>query len=280
MKQGTQEWLDVRKSYIGASDAPCVMGVGFKTPLQLWEQKVGLKEDEPENYAMRYGKAMEPIARKAYEKHTNNLVTPEVIFHPQHKFMMASLDGINFNGDVILEIKCTNEEDHNLAKKGKIPEKYWPQLQHQLDCCPEAVLHYWSFHKECGVLVEVNREEGYIKDLISKESEFWEKVQTFDPPSLSEKDYTHISSPEWNSLELERIEIDKMKKQLKKRDEENKLSLLKISEGQSALGRRIKLTVYHEKGRVDYSSIPELENVDLDAYRKKPTKKVRLTVGV
>jgi len=68
MEQGTPEWLEMRKNYLGASDAPIVMKVSpWSTPFQLWRKKLGLVEDEPENDNIRYGKAMEPIARKAYE---------------------------------------------------------------------------------------------------------------------------------------------------------------------------------------------------------------------
>ena len=63
LQQGTQEWLDWRKERIGASDTPCIMGVGFKTPFQLWQVKTGRVPPDPQNYAMQRGNELEFGAR-------------------------------------------------------------------------------------------------------------------------------------------------------------------------------------------------------------------------
>src|SRR5690554_2634085 len=100
IKQNTQEWLDLRKHYIGASDAPIIMGVSpykrsdgrKKTPYVLWMEKLDLLPVEEETFAMRFGKENEEIARKSYEKKIMNSVHPQVVFHPTIPYLMASLD--------------------------------------------------------------------------------------------------------------------------------------------------------------------------------------------
>ncbi len=43
--QHSNEWLELRKNKIGASDAPIIMKVSpWKTPYRLWEEKLGLTE--------------------------------------------------------------------------------------------------------------------------------------------------------------------------------------------------------------------------------------------
>lgn len=279
MKQGTQSWLDKRKQYIGASDAPAVMKVSpWKTPFQLWEEKVGLRKEPGDNTAMKYGREMEEPARQAYERYTNNLVTPEVIFHPQIKYMMASLDGLSLNGDIILEIKNANEEDHALAEEGKIPEKYIPQLQHQLDCLPGSVLHYWSFRKGKGALVEVSRDEEYVKNLVLEEGCFWDKVLQFESPELIEADYLDfLGDQEWDKLARERIAINQLQQELEAREKDNRRAMLSKAGGHSVKGNGVKFTRYMERGRVNYAAIPELMGVNLDGYRKEPIEKWRIS---
>lgn len=277
MLQNSPEWHQLRKKHLGASDAPVVMGVSpWKTPLQLWEEKLGLRKEPGDNTAMKYGRDMEEPARQAYERHTNILVTPEVIFHPTKKFMMASLDGISFDRKIILEVKNANEEDHEAAKKGKVPEKYYPQLQHQLDCEPASMLHYWSFHKGKGVLVEVERNNDYIKTLVEEEECFWQHVVDFEAPELLAKDYRElIDDQEWMEIKRERADLVELQKALDKREHENRRRALNKAAGQSIRGAGLKLTRIVEKGRVDYKAIPELEGVDLTVYRKTPIEKWR-----
>lgn len=81
-------------------------------------------------------------------------------------WMMASLDGIDIDGQAILEIKCPGPSDHELAKAGKIPEKYIPQLQHQLAVTGLKLAYYFSFDGTDGVIVEIERDEIFIAKII------------------------------------------------------------------------------------------------------------------
>ena len=111
LQQGSSEWHALRSRMIRASDAASIMGIGFLTPLQLWEQKMGFSQQE-ENWAMFRGKEMEPEARAAYESHTGEIMFPSVEISMQHPWAMASLDGINLERTKIVEIKCPGREDH------------------------------------------------------------------------------------------------------------------------------------------------------------------------
>src|SRR5271170_7079883 len=140
--QNTPEWEEMRKTKVGASDAPVIMEVSpYKTPYQLWQEKLSLATSK-QNYAMQRGHEMEPMARAAFEELTGLMVTPMVKFHPLHAWMMASLDGVDVSGQNIAEIKCAGKEDHEIALSGQIPEKYFPQLQHQLEVCQLEMAYY------------------------------------------------------------------------------------------------------------------------------------------
>jgi len=60
--QGTPEWKEFRKGKIGSSMAASIRGIGFKTPLQLFEDVMEDRET-PDNEAMRRGRDMEPVIR-------------------------------------------------------------------------------------------------------------------------------------------------------------------------------------------------------------------------
>ncbi len=278
MEQNTKEWLDLRKNHIGASDAPIIMGVSpWRTPYQLWQEKLGLGESQTETQAMRYGKQMEEPARQAYEKYTGNLVCPEVIFHPTKKFMMASLDGLSFDRSIAVEIKNSNSEDHRIAKDGKVPEKYYPQVQHQLACLGINMLHYFSYRDGDGVVVEVERDHTYIESLYKEEESFWNKVINLDAPDLGERDFVKIEDEDFARLAAEWGNLTKQLALLEKKEKEYRAALIARANGQNAKGNGITLTKIVRKGAVDYKKVPELIGVDLEVYRKEPVESWRIS---
>lgn len=189
LDQRTPEWHTWRSGIIGSSDAPAIMGVSpWSTVHKLWELKTGRREPQPDNPWMARGRAMEEDALEAWSEFTGETVIPMCVRHEGLPFVGASLDGATFDGALLLEIKCPGEKDHAAAcATGAVPKKYWPQVQHQLACVPEAdLLHYWSYrpdHAEPRKLIEVRRDQAYIDDLLERETRFWEAVQGDYPPA-------------------------------------------------------------------------------------------------
>lgn len=273
-----QEWLKLRKNFIGASDAPVIMnGIHFnKTPYSLWQEKLGLKGEEVDSKVKRYGREMEESARQEYEKYTGNIMTPQMVFHEKHKFMMATLDGLDFNGEIAVEIKCPGIQDHETALEGRIPEKYYPQLQHQLACININQLHYFSFREGKGVLIEVQRDEAYIESLYQKEGTFWDKVMTLTAPELTERDYQQMEDPEWKEVAARWAKRQQLLKALAEEDKADRALLVKLAGDASAIGHGVRVSKIVRKGNVDYKAIPELIGVNLDQYRKKPIESWRI----
>ncbi len=183
LEQNTAEWFKIRNSHIGASDAPIILGLSpWKTPAQLWKEKLELVPCPPMNSSMQRGRDMEGTAKLAFENMMDIEVTPKVLFHPVIKYMMASLDGISSDGKIYVEIKCPNKKDHELAKNGMVPEKYMPQLQHQMEVCGLNSGYYFSFDGHQGVLVKVYRDQKMINLILSKEKEFHDCMIMFKEP--------------------------------------------------------------------------------------------------
>ncbi len=267
-------WLDWRRQGLGSSDAAAIMGVSpWKTPYQTWEDKV-LGSQSEDNSAMKRGRDMEETARQEFERVVGTLVAPSNVVHNRLDWMRASLDGIDISKTIMVEIKCPGKEDHALACQKKIPEKYWPQVQHQLEVAGLDGMYYFSFDGLKGVVVEVKRDQGYIDTLLEKEAEFWAMVLSKKPPELTERDYLSMEgNSQWQNLSKELLHLRLKKKALEDKDKETMEKLKSLAQGRSAKGYGLVLQKQICAGAVDYSKVPELQGVNLEIYRKSSFEK-------
>lgn len=264
---GSPEWLAMRKTKIGASDAPVIMGVdAWTTPYQRWAEKVGLIEPKAQNSAMADGLRIEDDARLTFFNETGYLVTPTVIRHDSHEWMMASFDGVSLTDEVTLEIKYMDNDSHEALKEGELPEKYYPQLQHQIAVARPKKHFLMSYKSPINFCIEeVTPDDAYIELMVAKEWQFYEDIINFNPPELTDRDYIERSQdPLWQDLAYEWISL----KPIVKRYDEIRDKLIELSDGHNSRGNGVRLTYGMSKGAIDYKAIPELKNVNLEAYRK------------
>lgn len=208
MDQGSSEWKAWRKNGIGASDIAAIMCLSpWSTPFKVWEEKTGRSEGFEGNAATIRGNELESKARKRYELENLEDMPPAVAVHPMYDICRVSLDGIRSDRKLILEIKCPGEEAHSLAKAGKIPDYYLPQVQYQLAVTGADMCHYFSFGKdETSALVEVKPDMRYQGVLFLEALEFWKKfVLTDTPPPLTTKDVKLVETDEMKDLFIKLI---------------------------------------------------------------------------
>jgi putative phage-type endonuclease len=271
--QNTKQWLEMRKSKIGASDAPIIMQKSpWKTPYQLWKEKMSLTESSM-NSAMQRGHDLEPIALQCLQEKLGIALRPQVKLHNQRSWMMASVDAVSEDGSVIGEIKCPGKADHEKALSGHLPEHYYPQLQHQMEVCGVEVVNYFSFDGTDGTIVKVYRDGDYIKEMIKQEEKFFECMMNFEPPELISRDYVYRGEARWAKLAEEYKELCA----LEERKEAIRKELIELAEGQNSMGGGITLSKCTRKGSVDYAKIPELQGLDLEKYRKKSSEYWRIS---
>ncbi len=274
--QQTPEWHELRKSKIGASDAPKIMNVGFQTPYQLWLEKLGLYEQE-QNWGMKRGIEKEEEARQEFERQTGIIVFPDVVFSSEYEWMMASLDGIDIERKHIVEIKCPGKEDHECAMDGLVPEKYFPQLQHQMIVCNLDRAFYFSYSDKSSKVLEIYRDNDYNLSLIENEKKFIECLETLTPPKLTEKDFNYRDDDIWNETSKRWMSIQTRLRPLEKEEEEVRKLLIDMSGGLNVKGGGISLSKVVRKGNVEYKEIPELSKVNLDNYRKQNIVSFRIS---
>lgn len=276
--QGSQEWLDLRKKKIGSSDAAVLMKVSpWSTPFQLWCEKLSLVPEKTKNAAMQRGLDLERKARHEFEKLLGIVVFPQVFISDQYDFMMASLDGIDIEQKRAVEIKCPGKVDHQSAMDGVVPEKYIPQLQHQMIVANLDMIYYFSYTDASCKVILVERDLKYAEALIEEETKFWDNLQNFEAPDLIDRDYIERKDLEWMQIAQKWLQANGELKKWQDEEEKLKKALLDISGQVNAKGGGVKLMRIMRKGNVDYQAIPSLQDVNLESYRKKPVETWRLT---
>jgi putative phage-type endonuclease len=269
MTQNTEAWLSYRSRGLGSSEAAAILGVSpYLTRYQLWEQKLGIAPPFEGNYATERGHRLEPIARAQVELELGIEFSPLLAEHLNYPFLRASLDGYSSELDAVLEIKCPGKEDHALAMSGKVPEKYWPQVQFQLFVTNAKKVIYYSFDGEKGCIVEALPDLAFIGNMVKECLSFWELIQTKTPPELSDRDIVEVSDDDMLELanEFERLELES--KQLEARLLEVRKKLIEKSTHARTKVGKVMVTRSVRAGSVDYSKVPELKSADLSLYRK------------
>lgn len=183
----TDKFREERKTGIGGSDAGAVCGVSkWRTPYQVYADKLGLNETE-DNPAMEWGRRLEPIVRQKYADETGRIVivNPDLIRHPQYKFMIAHTDGLIQGEKRGLEVKTSRSpEGWGEAGTDEIPIEYIFQTQHymivaQIEVIDVAVLIGGQDFR----IYEVPADKELQDMIIETEHDFWEKnVKAQVPP--------------------------------------------------------------------------------------------------
>ncbi|MCL1618264.1 YqaJ viral recombinase family protein [Ralstonia pseudosolanacearum] len=188
-----EDWLEVRRTGIGGSDAAAAVGLSpYKSQLELFLEKTGRDAGLPKpdandmGAATYWGTLLEPILAAAYSKQTGNRVRKvnAVLQHPEVPFLLCNLDRevVGVPDVQILECKTAGDRGARHWQDGP-PEYVVLQVQHQLavtgkQAADVAVLL-------CGQRLEVHRierDDALIGQLIALEAEFWRYVETDTPP--------------------------------------------------------------------------------------------------
>lgn len=181
-----QEWLNERRSGIGGSDAAAVLGLSkWKTPLQVYLDKRGEAQEIPDNEAMLWGRALEPVIRQQYAERTGRavLMPDGILRHPSHGFMLANLDGMTEDRRVV-EIKTARTaQAWGEPGSDEVPQDYLLQVQHYMavtgfEVADIAVLIGGSDFR----LYEVPADRELQEMLIDAEAAFWRNVEQGIPP--------------------------------------------------------------------------------------------------
>jgi len=177
------EWLNFRRGGLGGSDVAVICGLNkYKSSLQLWMEKTGQLAPEESGEAAHWGTLMEPIIRNEFSDMTGLKVDTinSILRHPEHKFMLANLDGIvtdENNKKCIFEAKTASAYKAEQWEDGNIPEEYLLQIQHYMSVTGFQKTYIAALiggNKFIYKIIE--RDDELIDMIIQIEYDFWNCV--------------------------------------------------------------------------------------------------------
>ena len=179
-------WLEERRKGIGGSDVAAIMGLSpWKTAYQVYREKRKEVEDWGGNSLTDWGKRMEPAIRQWYSDQTGRDVRlpDKIMYHPQHPFMLASLDGFTDDGRVV-EIKTARSgKDWGEPETNQIPDYYAVQVHHYMTITGFQVADIpVSIAGGSPSLYIVEADKEISEMIIEACAKFWERVQSGNPP--------------------------------------------------------------------------------------------------
>ena len=187
MKQGSDEWHELRHNRLTASSFSTALGFwGVERRAEFWEEKVGLRDKFSGNPATEWGSAQEACAIKRYQEVTGNVV--HLMGFKIYKedddvqgWMGASPDGLihhsslsNQNGG-ILEVKCPynkGKPEHCLPWLSA-PYYYMPQMQGLMEILDRDWLDLFVWTLNGFSIFRVDRDEKYWALIYGVLSDFW-----------------------------------------------------------------------------------------------------------
>lgn len=278
--QGSPEWLAYRLTMRNASESAAVLGASpWTTPYQLWLLKTG-RAVTPVTSAMRHGTDTEPVARAAYEAQTGNVMQPLVL---EHNGYSASLDGITFDHDLILEIKCpvrgTRSDLWQDLAAGAVPEHYGIQVQHQMMVGDTPRCHLWVFDGQRGLLHEIPRDEAVMGRIRAGWDAFQVFMDTDTPPPLTDADTVLRSDTFWKDAAATFASAKQAADAADLALTAARDALVKLAIQPREQGAGVTVTRYWKAGNVAYAKIPALQGLDLSVWRGKAREEVRVTAS-
>jgi len=177
---------EARKSGLGSSDMPAVLGVSpWVRPEDLFEIKKGRRPEPEESPAMKRGKVLEAVAAELYQERTGRKLwrSNQTIRHRNYNWMLAHLDRRIVGEDKgvgALEIKCPGLRTFAKCRREGLPYYYLVQLQHQMDVAGYEWGAFAVFNSELWEMIyfDVPRDQELIDLIHEKGAEFWNLVQT------------------------------------------------------------------------------------------------------
>ena len=192
------DWLATRKLYVGASEAPIVLGVSpYSSAYKLWAEKTGLIEPDAQNAAMTRGKRLEPVvADMLAEDRGWTLENPGEFTIQRH----ASLPWMGCTLDRVLVDPARGRGDLQIKTASAFAAHDWdngPPLHVQVQCQHELEVTGLTWGV-VAVLIggdelrtfEFERHDKIIGVIIEREAAFVEMVRRGIAPAIDGADAT------------------------------------------------------------------------------------------
>jgi predicted phage-related endonuclease len=170
-----------------------------------------------------------------------------------------------------------------MANEGKIFPDTYCQVQHQMLVTGLQLAILCAFDGRQGKILEINRDQDFIDEMLEGELKFLKSLDTDTPPPEEKAKKIEVSSHEQATL-FNWIEASKQLKALERQEKELRETLLSLASDEKVVllyeGHPIvKMTKVTRDGSVDWKAFCKDSGLDLGAseeYRKKPVSYYQL----
>lgn len=221
-----REWLEARRKGIGGSDVAPIFGLSkYRTAVDVYEDKLGLRPERPQTAPMRFGLLLEDAIARAFVEDSGILVRKvrggiRRARHVSAFPMIGSFDreayGSNVpDGGALVELKTSrigegyakSDEWRDLAPEKRVPTDAFLQIQHYLEVARYEVAFVVVLVAGSELrTVEIPRDPAVGSDLVEEEGRFWrDYIEAGIVPPVSAEDQAYLLRRFPEALEAEAV---------------------------------------------------------------------------
>ncbi|MDO4329089.1 MAG: YqaJ viral recombinase family protein [Lachnospiraceae bacterium] len=172
-----EEWLRLRKTGLGGSDAGAVCGLNpYTSPMGVYKDKTSEEISDTDKESMRQGRDLEDYVAQRFMEATGFKVrrSHKMYRSKEFPFMLADVDRMIDGQNAGLECKTCSAFQADKWKDGQIPAHYMLQCFHYM-----AVTGKREWYIAVVILGQdfqyrrIQWDDGIIQQLIAMEAEFW-----------------------------------------------------------------------------------------------------------
>ena len=274
------EWLRLRKTGIGGSDAGAICGLNpYASAMSVYKSKVSEDAEDVDNETMRQGRDLEEyVARRFCEATGLKVRRSNMMYRSrEYSFMIADVDRLVVGEDAGLECKTASAYSTDKWKDGQVPLHYLMQCYHYM-----AVTGRRSWYIAVAILgrdfkyAKIEWDDKTIWSLIQIEKAFWERhvVPHTMPSPDGSKDCDDVLKDCFPGGRKDAIPLIGFDEKLKHR-EELVSQIESLEAEQKQIEQEIKMymadneAAYADGYRISWASV---ESVRIDVKRLKAEK--------
>lgn len=197
-----EDWLKERRSGIGGSDVAAILGLSpWRSAVQVWMDKTGRAQPQPETEAMRIGTELEDFVARRYSSETgrqvqryNKMIHKGCLLGNFDRLVVPAGEKVashmgEIRTDTLLECKTASHEWTD-----GVPVYYLTQVQHYMGLDPKLehadVACLFLGSKKHFEIFAVARDQEVIAAMQEQLAQWWKKYVEGDemPPPASEAD--------------------------------------------------------------------------------------------
>lgn len=272
------DWLQMRKTGIGGSDAGAVCGLNpYSSAMNVFYDKTSEELSDFDNEAMRQGRDLEEYVARRFMEQTGKRVyrSNKMYRSTAHPFMLADIDRLISGENAGLECKTVSPYMADKWIGNELPPHYMIQCHHYMAVTGKEAWYIAAVILGQGFLYrKILRDESLIQNLTSIEEQFWKnhvltgKMPDPDGSKACDEVLAQYFKTAASGSSIPLIGFDE---KLKRREELSCL-IQKLEREQKQIDQEVKAymkdceTASSERYRVSWSQI---ETVRLDTKRIK-----------